>query len=228
MKKCKFAFAVLLLNQTCSFPVSVTAAAHPHRGLLPPYEGSEARSIKLTNQQDQILLSGQSVKVSEKKGNGGRGFVIQDVHAPPQVIWERILDFPGYTEMVPRVKSCDNYFLETFSDGSKNIKTAMTVSVLGAKINYFIEHKFQPDDQCLTWTLDYDRRSDLEESVGYWFVQGHPDPELSSTGWSRVYYSVDVVTPSWLPGAVKQVMQGQALIDTSHSVGKKIFGVSVH
>lgn len=33
----------------------------------------------------------------------------QDVHAPPEVVWGRILDFPAYTRMVPRVSLCENY-----------------------------------------------------------------------------------------------------------------------
>lgn len=34
---------------------------------------------------------------------------MQDVHAPPEVVWGRILDFPAYTRMVPRVTLCENY-----------------------------------------------------------------------------------------------------------------------
>lgn len=31
------------------------------------------------------------------------------MHAPPEVVWGRILDFPAYTRMVPRVTLCENY-----------------------------------------------------------------------------------------------------------------------
>lgn len=37
---------------------------------------------------------------------------IQDVHAPPEVVWGRILDFPAYTRMVPRVTLCENYKIQ--------------------------------------------------------------------------------------------------------------------
>ena len=39
------------------------------------------------------------------------------------------------------------------------------------KFNYFMEHTYDPAQQCLTFHLDYDRKSDLDDSVGYWYVQ---------------------------------------------------------
>ena len=42
-------------------------------------------------------------------GKGGRGMVIQDVHAPVAVVMGRILDFGKYNKMVPNVAQCGNY-----------------------------------------------------------------------------------------------------------------------
>ncbi len=40
---------------------------------------------------------------------GGRGIVVQDVHAPAAVVMGRILDFDHYNKMVPNVAQCGNY-----------------------------------------------------------------------------------------------------------------------
>jgi hypothetical protein len=40
---------------------------------------------------------------------GGRGIVVQDVHAPASVVMDRILDFDNYNKMVPNVAQCGNY-----------------------------------------------------------------------------------------------------------------------
>jgi hypothetical protein len=46
-------------------------------------------------------------------GGGGRALAVQDVHAPPEYVWDRILDFPNYKNMVPKVSDCYNYYTET-------------------------------------------------------------------------------------------------------------------
>jgi hypothetical protein len=45
-------------------------------------------------------MSASQIRQQLSAGSGGRGLVIQDVHAPPDVVWGRILDFPAYTKMV--------------------------------------------------------------------------------------------------------------------------------
>ncbi len=60
------------------------------------------------------------MKQQLSSGSGGRGLVIQDVHAPPEVVWGRIMDFPAYTRMVPRVSLCENYKVqENYMQGLK-------------------------------------------------------------------------------------------------------------
>lgn len=41
--------------------------------------------------------------------SGGRGIVVQDVHAPVSVVMGRILDFGNYPKMVPNVAQCGHY-----------------------------------------------------------------------------------------------------------------------
>uniref|UniRef100_A0A7S3FJR5 START domain-containing protein n=1 Tax=Haptolina ericina TaxID=156174 RepID=A0A7S3FJR5_9EUKA len=90
----------------------------------------------------------------------------------------------------------------------------MKLSVMGVKLEYFINHMYHPKLSVLTWTLDYGRLSDLIDSVGYWCVVPHP----TVAGHSRVYYSVDAALPSWVPGFVVTAVTSKALTDATHWV----------
>lgn len=47
--------------------------------------------------QVQDLLKGDS---DADGGKGGRALAVQDVNAPAEYVWDRILDFPSYKKMV--------------------------------------------------------------------------------------------------------------------------------
>jgi len=36
---------------------------------------------------------------------------------------------------------------------------------------YYMHHEVDEKQKCMTFHLDYDRQSDLDDSVGYWYVQ---------------------------------------------------------
>lgn len=46
--------------------------------------------------QVQDLLKG----ADDEEGKGGRALAVQDVHAPAEYVWDRILDFGKYDKMV--------------------------------------------------------------------------------------------------------------------------------
>ena len=59
----------------------------------------------------------------------------------------------------------------------------------------------------MTWTLDYDKLRDLDESVGYWAVLPHPSqPEQS-----RVFYSIDMKTRGWTPDFIRRRVAREGL-----------------
>ena len=194
-------------------------APHPHRGISEPFRpGPPNYKLKKKDQCD--LREGKCVQEQISIGKGGRGLVIQDVHAPPEVVWSRILDFPGYTKMVPKVTICENYSVsKEFPDPKekfalcKNIFTRMRLTVIGFHMEYFIHHKYYPNLNTVVWTLDYDKESDLEESVGYWHVIDHPDEDRPH--WSRVYYSIDMKTKGYMPSFVKKYVTNKALTEAT-------------
>lgn len=156
--------------------------------------------------------------------SGGRGLVIQDVDAPTHIVWDRILDFDNYGSMVPKCFESKNYkviehkptkannFLE------KEIYTRMKVGFPMLKLEYFVRHfLYIQHHNALTWTLDYTKESDFDDSCGYWYIAPHPDnPE----GKTRLYYSVGVSMFDWVPKFVVDFMSSKALTDATAWVKK--------
>ena len=52
----------------------------------------------------------------------------------------------------------------------------------------------------MTFQLDYTRKSELADTVGYWYVEELDD------GWCRVFYSTDSQIPAWIPGFMKDAL----------------------
>ncbi len=100
---------------------------------------------------------------------------------------------------------------------SQIIYTRMKVGFPLLKLEFFIKHKYYPSLNSLTWTLDYDKLSDFNDSCGYWYIIPHPDYPKHKT---RVYYSVEVSMFDWVPKFVVDFMSTKALTDATAWVKK--------
>lgn len=59
---------------------------------------------------------------------GGRGIVVQDVHAPVAVVMGRILDFGNYPKMVPNVAQCGHYATKKLMNVRGSFRASLRVS----------------------------------------------------------------------------------------------------
>lgn len=86
------------------------------------------------------------------------------------------------------------------------------------KLEFFVRHfLYIEHHKSLTWTLDYTKESDFDDSCGYWYIIPHPDdPE----GKTRLYYSVQVSMFDWVPKFVVDFMSSKALTDATAWVKK--------
>jgi len=92
------------------------------------------------------------------------------------------------------------------------LKTRYVLSILGFKLEYFVRHIYRPSIHSLVWTLDYDRASDLDDTAGYWSVVPLKKKGGKDEGeWSRVFYSIDLRIPAWIPQFVVNILNTQAL-----------------
>ena len=153
-----------------------------------------------------------------ESGSSGRALVVQDVHAPTNVVWDRILDYDNYAKMVPNTIESGNYHVEKDNKtGHQTIFTRMKVGFSMIKLQFFVKHEYEPKLNSLTWTLDYSRKSDFDDSCGFWYVIPHPD---NPSEWTRVYYSVQVSMFDWVPKFVVNFLSTKALTDATAWVKK--------
>lgn len=176
---------------------------HPHQGVLAPYP-QPPQKPELSADELATLAKGDVVskQIKEDGSSGGRGLAVQDIHATPEIVWGRITDYGNYPNMVDNVDSCSVYKTE-----GEHIYAAFSISAMFVGVDYYIDHIYRPDQNYMTWTLDYSRESDLDDSVGFWYVEaieGKP-------GWTRVYYSVDVRLRGWVPAAIENMIAKSGL-----------------
>ena len=80
---------------------------HPHLGIEQPFAPGVAP--KLTGKELGLLAKGKTVFSQDRSGLSARVVAVQDVHASPEVVWGRIMDFGAYPRMVPLVADCSEY-----------------------------------------------------------------------------------------------------------------------
>eukprot|EP00521_Asterionellopsis_glacialis_P012827 CAMPEP_0195307840 /NCGR_PEP_ID=MMETSP0707-20130614/37918_1 /TAXON_ID=33640 /ORGANISM="Asterionellopsis glacialis, Strain CCMP134" /LENGTH=363 /DNA_ID=CAMNT_0040372093 /DNA_START=247 /DNA_END=1338 /DNA_ORIENTATION=- len=211
------ALLIIMLSFGTSKPSSWDEP-HPHQGVVPPFEAGDPK-VQLDDEALRILASGKPYETQQKSdtGNAGRALVVQDVHVPTTVVWDRILDYNHYAQMVPKTLESQNYAVEKRRHGQQLIYTRMKVGFPLFQMEFFVKHNYQPSQNSLTWTLDYTKRSDFDDSCGYWYIIPHPD---NPTQWTRVYYSIGVSMFSWVPKFAVDFMSSKALADATAWVKK--------
>jgi len=184
---------------------------HPHQGVIEAFTGKPAKP-DLTAEDLATLSSGQSVTKQIKTGTGGRGMAVQDIKADPATVWSRITDYGAYPRMVDNVKEC-----EVYDRKEDRIYARFLIGASLISVEYYIDHVYRPDDGFMTWTLDYSKESDLDDSVGMWIVEALPD----RPGYTRVYYSVDVKLRGWVPAAIENMIAKQGLTKATEWVKRE-------
>ena len=178
---------------------------HPHQGSLAAYVGAPPMP-DLSADDLAKLAAGEAVRKQVQTATGndasGRGVAVQDVHASPEVVWGRILDFDAYPRMVDNVKSTSVY--ERSGD---HLKVAFVIGAPMISIEYYVDHVLNQADGWMTWRLDYARHSDFDDTVGFWRVAALPD----KPGWTRVVYSVELKASGWVPAPLENAFASMGL-----------------
>ncbi len=177
---------------------------HPHQGILPPYE-PVAMDIILDEEQLEELADGDLVQMTiENEKAGGRGIGVIDIAAPTDTVWSRIKGFEHYPEWVGPVDFC-----EVYHQAGDTINTHVKISGFLYSYEYYLTNFFWPEQNMLTWTLDYSRESEFDDCVGAWYVEAHPDKD----GWSRAWFSSDLKLNSPLPGFLMNFIRKKGIRD---------------
>ncbi len=190
------------------------AVPHPHQGVVSAYKGAPP-PVVLSAADLTTLSAGKVVLKQQQVESGGRGVAIMNIKATPAKIWSKVVDYAHYPTMVDKVAECGNYRVS-----GENLYTRFVLSVVGTEVEYFIKHTYRPDQNYLTWTLDYSRKSDLHDSVGYWRVTPlAADPPLS-----RLEYSVDIRFSGYVPGFVQDIIAKKGITDATSWVKRETEG----
>jgi hypothetical protein len=180
--------------------------AHEHKGIISAYTGAPP-AIKLTRPELVKLRKNEPVLKQQHDGEGGgRGVAVFRVNADRDKVMSVILDFPQYVNWLDKLTVS-----EIYTGQGDRLYVRMVTRAVAMNVEWFVEHVVNREDYWVTWTLDYSRNSDLDDSVGYWAlteVAGQP-------GVTQVQYSVDIRLKGWVPSFVKKILVNQGLEDAT-------------
>lgn len=203
-KQCSLMMVTIATVITMSSDPAWSADAnkpHAHKGLVPGFQG-EPKPVQLTAADTATLAKGDRVMKQVQQKDGGRGVAIFRVNAPAQTVWSVISNFAKYPDWVEGVDRTNVY-----KRVGNDIYVEFEISAMGFSYIYYIKHHYPIEKGYGTWTLDYSRDSDLDDSVGYWIVT----PVPGNPAQTQVEYSVDVRLKGWVPGFIKTLLVNKGL-----------------
>jgi ribosome-associated toxin RatA of RatAB toxin-antitoxin module len=203
--------AALVIASSLVVHAADPGKAHSHTGVLAAYPVPPI-PIALDSAQEAQFSSGDPVYTQVDTGSQGRGVAVFLVKAPADEVWSTIHNFAAYPKWIDGLETC-----EVYKQSGDHVYVRFVIEKMGMDIEYFIDHTFPPGETWGTWTLDYTRESDLDDSVGMWRVTSLPD----NPGHSRVEYSVDVKVTGWVPGFVRDFLVNRGLRDATSWVKKQ-------
>lgn len=139
---------------------------HGHNGKLRPMTDVPAL-VSLSKEQKSQLEEGVPVFMRvRKEGSGGVGVAVQYIQASSGVVWDTILNYSRYPQWVDNVTSCTIY-----RKNGKNWYTALISEVMFVEFGVYTHNRVRKEEGYMFWTLDYSRRSDADDLLGYWRVE---------------------------------------------------------
>ena len=151
---------------------------------------------KLSAEQKKQLLEGERVQEQARMGREGSGFVVLDVKAPPFVVWECLLDFENYPDMIPTVREMQLYTSEKLKFGYVNEKpvvpgtgretrhygipsvTRASFVLSKFRLNIAAVHRYtpHPSGDYMEFTLDKScTNMVLKGAKGIWYTEENPE-----------------------------------------------------
>jgi ribosome-associated toxin RatA of RatAB toxin-antitoxin module len=145
-------------QQTTSIALAVALVALAAAG--------PAHAVDFTDKQIDKLKAGKSVKkpLAGAGANGvygGSGFAL--IEAPPEVVWNAILDWGSYNQVFPKT-------LDVRQVSRKGDRSLVRME-LGHKllnVAYFVEVKTDKSKWQISYKLVTSKPHDIEEVQGYW------------------------------------------------------------
>lgn len=179
---------------------------HDHDGVLTPYTHGPP-DIELSATDLANLSRGETLIRRIRVDDDDRALAVIRVNAPPSVVWSVLFDFDEYPSWVEGLETSEIYE----RDGSDIYVSFSYHRWPIGEIEYHVRHVYPGAATGWgTWTLDYRRRSDLDDTVGFWRVL----PVAGKPENADVIYSTRVR----LEGGLTRWLGNWLLEDTLHAV----------
>jgi hypothetical protein len=155
----------------------------------------------LTSDQEELLRKGERIQYQREMGNQGYGYVVMDVQASPDIVWDCLLDFHSYPQLIPTVRDIRMYTnthlerdyraekpidyedgtVATLKHGVPSVtRAAFTLSKF--RLNIAAIHKYtpHPEGDYMVFTLDPACTNFvLQFAKGVWHTQKDPYSDQS-------------------------------------------------
>ena len=140
---------------------------HGHTGKFSPLQAPPS-AIVLSTEQKVSLQKGEPVfqRVRAANSDKGKGVAVQYIHASADRVWDTILNYPRYPDWVANVTSSTVYRKE-----GENWYTALISEVMFIEFGVYTHNRVRKEQGYMFWTLDYSKRSDADDLLGYWRVE---------------------------------------------------------
>ena len=164
-KRWALLFVFAALSYTNTSQASDPNRPHEHQGLLSPIT-SAPTALPLTPSERDTLRAGGLVERHSTGEDGGAGVAVQYINASPAHVWDTILDYPRYKDRVKDVESCTVY-----KQIGNDIYVDMQIAVFAFDFGFYTKNTVRKAEGYMAWTLDYARKSDVNDMAGYWRVE---------------------------------------------------------
>jgi coenzyme Q-binding protein COQ10 len=183
--------ALLLLFLAAPAFASDPGVPHPNQGLLDPIV-QRPDALALTAKEAEQVEDGRTVQRYVRGEEDGWGVAVNLVEAPAEVVWDTILAYDRYPDWVANVTDCTVY-----KRSGDDLYVDMQMSVMGIKKGMYTINTVKRSEGWMAWTLDYSRKSDVQDMVGYWRVeQISSNPPITRLDYSTQMKARGV--PDWL------------------------------
>lgn len=164
-------------------------------GPPPPLSGADLKRVE----------AGESVTSTVKTPDGGaRAMAVFDIPAAPEAVWAAIQDLSKYPKLVSGVLGVQVYDGPKKSGSATVTKAKFTAGMMGYKLSYNLEMKYEPNQNSLTFHLDQSRENDFNDMIGKWHVAAIEGPDGRVK--SRVTYQTALQLAVPVPPAIQNIL----------------------
>lgn len=166
---------------------------------------------ELSEEEEELVLQGLRLQKQTRDETGGGGFSVQEIHAPADLVWQKLRALEEYPEMIKTVRRSAIY-----EETDESVKAKITVSRF--RIPLYVEFSSNPPAMCMPWKLDTNHRNILlKESHGFWLVE-----PTAEQGTCRVWFSVSATLRSGIPKVIERIAEKLGLYKASNWVKEEM------